>query len=229
MNCKNISSFDGELVVTDADGTLWDTDVGDEFFRYQIEHGVNGITSDHWSVYQAMFMNNPAKAYSWLAQINAGLSVEKLREIADDFCRRRRKFPYFEEMKDYLANFQDKGMEIYVVSASVRWALEPFVEKMGLDRQKILAMETKVRDGIITDEPISPLPFGVGKILAVREKIGCEPKIAFGNTMGDLDMLKAAVEPVVVTSHTPKGHNLSISEKCLQRIARKNSWRIWTF
>ena len=36
----------------DADGTLWDTDLGEAFFHYQIDNKLVSLPSEPWSHYQ---------------------------------------------------------------------------------------------------------------------------------------------------------------------------------
>src|SRR5580700_2528342 len=79
---------DRKISVFDADGTLWHDDLGEAFFKYQIENklapGLKGI-ADPWAHYRALCKTNTASAYAWLAQINAGLTDEELLRQAKDF------------------------------------------------------------------------------------------------------------------------------------------------
>jgi len=76
--------------VFDADGTLWHDDVGEAFFKNQIQNktapGIRDV-SDPWNEYKKMITSDPVRAYGWLAQINAGLTDQALRDEAADFYR----------------------------------------------------------------------------------------------------------------------------------------------
>ena len=58
------------IAAFDADGTLWDTDLGEGLFQYQIDHKLVALPEDPWGHYNWMKANvgNP-QAYLWLAQI----------------------------------------------------------------------------------------------------------------------------------------------------------------
>src|SRR3989442_1652062 len=67
----------------DADGTLWDADAGETFFDWEITRaGLKGLPEDPWAHYEALKKIDHIKAYVWLAQINAGHSLDQVREWA---------------------------------------------------------------------------------------------------------------------------------------------------
>ena len=71
----------------DADGTLWDSDLGEQFFQYQIEHcqlPKLKEVGDPWKYYRESKSEDPRAAYLWLAQINRGQKIEQVRAWATD-------------------------------------------------------------------------------------------------------------------------------------------------
>jgi hypothetical protein len=68
----------------DADGTLWNSDLGEQFFQYQIDHcQLQSIKNrDPWHYYESTKSVDPVKAYLWLAQISKGISLTQVRSWA---------------------------------------------------------------------------------------------------------------------------------------------------
>src|SRR3989344_8816134 len=71
------------VAVFDADGTLWDTDLGEGFFQHQIDHKLVSLPQDPWTHYEELKKKDPAEAYLWLAQINQGQKLETVQKWAE--------------------------------------------------------------------------------------------------------------------------------------------------
>src|SRR5437588_7513896 len=67
----------------DADGTLWDADLGEALFHYQIKHKLVPLPADAWNHYEEMKEKVSRRAaYLWLAQINKGVPIATVNEWA---------------------------------------------------------------------------------------------------------------------------------------------------
>jgi len=218
-----------KIAAFDADGTLWDTDVGEGFFEFEVQNNLFGIGESHWRHYKEIICNldqDTNAGYTWLAQIHAGQEEKDVVKAAHAYFDSFKQFPYFVEIKKLLETFKQNNVEIYVVSASIRWALEPFVKSLGLNLKNLIAVETEVINGIITDHPVIPIPFKVGKANAIQQAVNSKLDFAFGNSMGDLAMLEACDYPTVITSTNQKSEILANSESSLQTIANFRDWPI---
>src|SRR5476649_1532265 len=77
-----------KIAVFDADGTLWHDDLGESFFKYQIQNklapGIVGVP-DPWKHYRTLDEMDTAISSAWLAQICAGLEEKVIRHQAEKF------------------------------------------------------------------------------------------------------------------------------------------------
>jgi len=217
----------------DADGTLWDTDVGDAFFEFECMEGYFGMgkkTIRDFYHFSKSLDDNSNLGYLWLNQIHAGLTEEEVRKAAKVFFGLQKQFPYFQEMKNLISFMQEKRVEIYIVSASIRYALEPFVNELNIKPENLIAIETSVENGKITEQAVFPIPYKAGKAEAIKLKLkDQELDFAFGNTTGDLALLQSAKIPTVISSNSEKSFSQKNSEATLAKFAQEKNWPIVIF
>jgi phosphoserine phosphatase len=72
----------------------------------------------------------------------------------------------------------------------------------------VLGIETHVVDGVLTTKPVYPRPCNQGKVDAIQKHIGVRPVFAFGDSMGDFEMLAYAEQPLVVGRRDHKDNEL---------------------
>lgn len=183
------------VAVFDADGTLWDEDAGEAFFRWQIENCGFELPADPWKHYFDWKARDPLGAYGWLAQISAGQSVAQVREWATACARSHAPWPVFASQKLLLKKLQAWGVEVYVVTASVKWAVEPFaLEYFGIPYERVIGIECELdpRD-VLRAQVKLPITWRDGKAQALRAKIGHrQPILSCGNTYGDIALIETA-------------------------------------
>lgn len=217
-------------VVFDADGTLWRDDIGESFFKHQIKNNLiprNNFQkgTDLWALYLEKVEQNTYEAYAWLAQLQKGLSEETLRAMSSDYFKTFEK-NIFPEMRDLLSRLQSVGVEIWICSASIRWAVEPGAKILGI--KNIIALETEVQQGIITDKKVLPLPYKEGKRKALEAKLKEKPFLVAGNSTGDLAMLEWAENQLIIGSAGPESIHY-LSEQQIQEVARQKGWPVQLF
>src|SRR3984957_2954260 len=94
-----------KIAVFDADGTLWHDDLGEAFFKYQIQnHLAPGIhrMKDPWQHYENLKLKGHLLAYGWLAQINAKIPEKVLKSQCENFYKRQFKPGPIEEMRSLI-------------------------------------------------------------------------------------------------------------------------------
>ena len=218
----------------DADGTLWATDLGESFFQYQIKHNllpnVFAKHPDPWKYYRDWKgSGDPRPAYLWLAQINAGQKLTTVQDWAMENVKTQIPFPFFEPQKKLIQLFLQKKVKVFVVTASVAWAVEPGAELLGIPRNQVLGVRTKTDHGIILSDQDGEITYRAGKAKALLDKNqGKKPFFACGNTLGDLALLESANFKLAVRS-APVNHELFRSEEELflevsQRSKNDTSW-----
>lgn len=211
----------------DADGTLWDTDLGESFFKWQIENSnLSNLPADPWKYYRDWKESgDPRPAYLWLAQINQGLPLEKVQQWAEKAIRSIEPLPIFPEQKKLVRWLLDRKVEVYIVTASVKWAVEPGANRLGMRFEQVLGVMTQVVDGILTDEQAGHMTYREGKAEALLKATGGRrPFLASGNTMGDFALLESASRVQLAVGAAKEGHELFETEEKLRSEARSHGW-----
>lgn len=131
-----VSSAKGPLYAAfDADGTLWDADAGETFFDWQIRNcdlpSLRGI--DAWARYRELKHPDPRVGYVWLAQISAGVPLSRVREWAVECFASLPPWPVFSSQRRLITLLRSLGFDIFVVTASIKWAVEPVAALLGID------------------------------------------------------------------------------------------------
>lgn len=213
------------IAAFDADGTLWDTDLGEALFDYQIRNHLVPLPNDPWDYYLTTKKVDTPRAYLWLAQICKGQHINQVREWAESAVKDYEHFPILKFQKKLIEFLLKEEFEIYIITASIKWAVEPGALRLGLRHDNVLGVTTKIISDIITDIQEGPITWRKGKAEALLEKTkGVRPILASGNTPGDLHLLELATDVVTaVLSQKPNEHNYS-TELELQAEAKKRGW-----
>lgn len=212
----------------DADGTLWDIDLGETFFNYQIENKLVPLPKDPFQHYEEMkkINNDPRSAYLWLAQINKGQNIDAVRNWAQKAVDEQAPLPIFEEQQKLISLLKRKGVEIYVVTASIKWAVEPgALSFYGIPNQNVIGIQTKVLDKNITDLPEGIITYRQGKVDALLNATnGKKPFLCSGNTMGDFELLTSATHIALAVSAASQDDKIYRTERELQNQASLKGW-----
>lgn len=211
----------------DADGTLWDTDLGENFFQYQIDHNKIPLPNSPWNHYLEMKKenNDPRKAYMWLAQINAGKNIDEVRQWADEAFKSIHPNPIFSEQKKLIQLLKSHEVKILIITASVKWAVEPGARAIGLTDDDVIGIETKISNGHITSEGLEPITYRLGKVEALMKVTNNQkPFLSSGNTMGDFELVQSATHIRLCVSAASRDDRLFRTEHELQQRAKENNW-----
>ncbi len=215
----------------DADGTLWDVDAGETFFQYQIDHSeLKDLPSDPWHYYHQWKERDPRGAYLWLAQISKGHTLAQVRQWARECLRLQKEWPLFPAQHRLIQRLRAKGIRVFVVTASIKWAVEPFAELLGLHYDDVIGVETQVVDGIITEQQKGNITWKEGKAQSLLEKTqGVRPILSCGNTMGDAALIDCSQRLKLAVCCSKVGDELFETELSLQKMARENNWLTHSF
>lgn len=210
----------------DADGTLWDTDLGEGFFQHKIDRKLVPLPEDPWKHYFDLKKKNgdPKEAYLWLAQILKSVSLSQTQTWAQDAVDAAHPLPIFPEQKKLIDLLKSKGVRIYIVTASIKWAVEPGARELGLTADNVIGIETMVENGIISDVQKGIITYREGKALAIQEIAGKKPFLASGNTIGDLELLESATDLRLAVSAASRDDRLFETEEILQNEAHRRGW-----
>jgi phosphoserine phosphatase len=216
----------------DADGTLWDTDLGENFFRYQIAHcNLPGLPADPWTHYRNWKDGgDPRPAYLWLAQINQGQKIETVRKWAAECLQKQKPLPFFEPQKALIEYFLKKGVQVYVITASIKWSVEPGAKELGIPAENVLGVATQTQEGLVTSNADGVITYREGKALALLEKTkGLHPFFACGNTLGDEALIQSATRIHLGVGSAAADQELYKSERPLAELCQQRGWHYHSF
>ena len=211
--------------VFDADGTLWNDDVGENFFQYQIDHcGLQALQDiDPWGHYKKLKSKHPPDAYLWLAQICANQSIQRVRDWAQSAVKDT-SWDIFDSQKQLISKLQERGIEVLVVSASVEWAVAAAIRLVGLKADQAIGVKTKVISNTVSDQQDGPVTWQKGKAQALLERThGTLPLFCSGNSDGDIHLLELSQTPALAVQTQKEGSGLYENEQTLLQIAKKNN------
>lgn len=212
------------LAAFDADGTLWDTDVGESFFDYQIKKCGLTLPADPWDHYISLKTQHMQTAFLWLAQISAGHTISQMNKWTQDwFDEIKGSFPFFESQKQLVKHLHQLNVEVYVVSASVQWCIEAPAAALGIPKERVLGVKTKVVNGVITNHVDGHVTWQDGKALEfLRSTNGVHPVFCSGNTLGDLKLMELSQGPKLAVGSVRSP--VTTAEKSLREKAVANGW-----
>jgi phosphoserine phosphatase len=224
------------IAAFDADGTLWDLDVGETFFDYQIHHcDLAPLKSypDPWAYYLELKKQDHRAAYTWLAQINENQTLAQVRNWAERAVSQLQPFPVLRSMQTLVQFLKTRQIKVFVITASVKWAVEPAALRFyDISYENVLGVETKVVEpgGLITAQGIEPVTWREGKAEALLKATGGRPPLlAVGNTDGDIALLESSSHWALAVATQDIPNTLFTAEMALQKEASRRGWMTHLF
>ncbi len=212
-----------KYAVFDADGTLWPLDAGETFFKYQLAHSnLKGLPADPWMHYWEMKDYDAPGSCLWLAQINKGVTLERVRKWADACFADAAQFPIHQSMYDLVIWLRQLGVEVYIVTASIKWAVEPLARRLGLKNENVIGIEVMAENGVLTDKGVYPLSYGEGKPVAfLNFSKSVRPILGAGNTLSDSHLVACASHVhLAISSAAPGEHSHDTELKLRESVVK---------
>ena len=207
------------LAVFDCDGTLWSGDAGEGFFDWELKQGILPPDLVRWA--RARYTDYKAgkvgevEMCGEMVTLHKGIKEAEILRLSKEFFEASFVENIFPEMRKLIAELQNSGCEVWVVSSTNEWMIRVAMTHFGISKQRILASAVEIENGVITDRLIR-VPSGIGKPKAILEVIGRPPDAAFGNSRWDTEMLQIARYAVAVNPNSD-----------LEQVARQLGWTIY--
>ena len=216
---ESVLRLSPKFAAFDCDGTLWSGDVGEGFFRWEMEQGLISEEIANWAKarhkdYRAGLVDEDTMCGE-MVTLHAGLSDTDLYATADSFFEQNMLETIFPVMKTLVRRLHNDGCEIWAVSSSNQWVVQVGAQHFGIPPERTLSAEAFIENGRATDRLVR-VPSGPGKPLAIQQVVGRVPDAAFGNSKWDADMLAMANAGFAVNP-SPE----------LQEAAQKNGWNVY--
>jgi phosphoserine phosphatase len=227
------SKISKKIAVFDADGTLWHDDIGDEFFKWQIQNalapGLKGVI-DPWMHYKDLCKKDTATGYGWLAQINSGLREEELLEQTSSYFKDHFLSKIDSRLRKLIQKLNTNDFEIWICTASIKWAVIPALTELKLATKFIIGTEVELdQEKKLTQKVVTPIPYQAGKKYWLEKKLSHSPLLVAGNSLGDLDMMGLATILPLTIVYKPHLEAVKESELALLEKAKSNNWPIQIF
>jgi phosphoserine phosphatase len=215
----SILALHPRVAVFDCDGTLWSGDSGADYFYWEMERGLIAPEIARWATaryqdYKAGKVGEEAMCGE-MVTIHSGIPMQKLEESAEEFFPAMVEQRIFPEMLRLTRELNATGCEVWAVSSTNDWVVREGVKRFGIPRRRVLAAAVHVEDGRASDRLIR-VPSGPGKAMAIREVLGKQVDVCFGNSVHDLAMLEIALHPFAVNPNSD-----------LEKIAQERSWQVY--
>jgi phosphoserine phosphatase len=216
----------GGVLATDADGTLWDGDIGVDLFEALIavegvrEAARDALAADAAQIGLTIEDKSPTslaarlyaafetesypddRAYAMMAWVFAGWHQDEVVALAERVLDEGRiEARIRPEMQTILRWAEARRVPIYVVSASPIAIVEAAVARLGSPVARAFGTTPAVReDRVLLPCLEGPLVYGEGKVRVLLDRdLGAPILAAFGDSHYDAAMLRASRVPVAVT------------------------------
>ena len=207
------------IAAFDCDGTLWSGDAGEGFFSWELEQGLMSDEIQRWARprYADYKAGNVAEEVMCgeMASMHSGLREEVVQQAADTYIDQGIDSGIFPEMRELVRRLREAGCDVWAVSSTNVWVIRAAMRSFEIPPDRILAAETTVENGVITDRLIR-VPSGPGKPEAILAAIGRPPDCAFGNSIWDHEMLAMCKDPFAINPNSD-----------LKKIAIAHGWTVY--
>jgi phosphoserine phosphatase len=208
-----------QVATFDCDGTLWSGDAGEGFFSWELKQGLvsQEIAQSIISRYADYKAGKVAEDVMCgeMVTMHHGLREEVVQQACDTYFPPAIAPNIFPEMRALVQHLMASGCDVWAVSSSNQWIIRSAMSFFGIPKNRILAAEAAVENGIVTDRLIR-VPSGLGKPEAIRSVLKSPPDCAFGNAIWDREMLAMSTHPFAINPNPN-----------LKEIALANGWTVY--
>jgi len=158
-------------------------------------------------------------------QFFAEETMESLRDIGDDCFRRNYAGKIYPQMRELVGVLHKHDFEVWIITASPEALYQKFLSReLGIPTTRILGVKSVVKDGIVTDQMIEPVPQDEGKRLAIETFVQARPLLAGGNSRGDAEMINFSSDFKIIVNPDPS--KPANGDASVEDLAREGNWHI---
>lgn len=211
------------VIAFDGDGTLWTGDVGEDLFHALLAHKdfrpqahaqmraearENGVddSGDAHHLAERLYAEYLAGRFpeERICELMTWCCAEWTQSEVDAFSQKNladgHLVPRLHREAIHVLDWAKKaGLQVFLVSASPRTIVEEAAKAVGIAPDHIAAATPMYEGDRMLAKVHRPIPYGPGKVAALREKIGSRALYAaFGDNAFDVALLSEAYIPVAV-------------------------------
>jgi phosphoserine phosphatase len=207
------------IAVFDCDGTLWAGDCGADFFYWEVNRGLLPPKVAEWALarYDDYKRGNVGEELMCgeMVTIHDRIPERVLEEASAEFFAEVVEPRIFPEMLQLTRELRDRGSEVWAVSSTNVWVVREGVRSFGIPAENVLAACVHVEHGLATDRLVR-VPSDAAKATAIKEVVGKQADVCFGNSIHDFAMLEIAKRAFAVNPNPD-----------LEAIARGKGWDVY--
>jgi len=177
------------------------------------------------------------KACADIVRLYAGYTRKEVRAMADEnfregistpvgekelgFRRVPRGIRFLDETVALLTALHERHFEIWAVSGSNRWSVEPVFRALGVPEEKIIGIDLLDEKGILMARTEEPVPIRDKKVTALRKHTRTKPLLVASDSRNDIPLLLYSGEMRVLVNSRRRD---SADFFRLGGVARDESW-----
>lgn len=206
---------DERIATFDNDGTLWVEKpllAQMAFYKRELldadvlENGSKLKRVANWSIKSVRDLGGLTKLL--VGYFRSGLTTDEYRAKVSQWIARAKHPRYqrkytdlvYQPMQEVMQLFAQHGFTNYIVSGGSANFIRPWAQDIyDIPESRIIGSSTRTRLSQRGDElavKLEPIPFSFeyrsGKVLGIERRLAKRPIAAFGNSLGDVDMLRWA-------------------------------------
>ncbi len=220
---ESVLGLKPRIATFDCDGTLWSGDAGEGFFSWELENGFVSPEIARWA--RERYANYKAGRVAEevmcgeMVTMHRGMREEAVQKACDLYFTQSVAPNIFPEMRELIERLRFFKCDVWAVSSSNQWIIRSAMRFFGVPRDRILAAEVAVDNGVITDRRIR-VPSGPGKPEAIRAALQSSEEsgldCAFGNAIWDREMLAMSKHAFAINPNPD-----------LRQVATAKGWSVY--
>ena len=155
----------------------------------------------------------------------SGKPLQFYRDLGEKTFNKYYKDKIFQPVKQLIETLKENNFEVWIVTASPEGMYQQFLSKeFGIPITNIIGVKSVIKNGIITDHIVYPVPQDEGKMEAIETFIQGKPQLVAGNSRGDKEMIEFSGDLKIIVNpdeHIAEGQQQSIAD-----YAKKEDWLI---
>lgn len=98
------------------------------------------------------------------------------------------------EAVDLLDEAKTRGMDVWAISGSSRWSVEPVFAALGIPPDRVIGIEMESVAGVVTAREILPIPIREGKVGAMEARGIPMPVLVASDSRNDIPLFRASTD-----------------------------------
>lgn len=177
------------------------------------------------------------KACVDIVRLFTGYTPEEVRRVAEDSFTAQVSSPwsetpfgnhriargarYIQESRQMITELQHRGYEIWAVSGSNVWSVEPVFRNLGIPPARVIGIELDTESGLFVPRAIEPVPIREKKVDALQSRADTRPLLVASDSRNDIPLLEYSADLKVFVSSRRKDWTVFFD---LGKITCDDSW-----